>query len=152
MPKYSTSVVIHAPQEVVFSRVAEPGNFVAANDRIIDVEILSAIRSGVGTRFCEKRSMGNKTSESVLEITEYERDQRVRFVCDQGGTVWDTVYTLAEHDQACTLRLVMDARPHQFWARLMTPLIMGWIKRAIDEDLDGIKSYCESVQGAVEIP
>ena len=47
------------------------------------------------TRFRETRVMKGREASTVLEVTEYESPRRIRLVSDEGGTIWDTVFTVA---------------------------------------------------------
>jgi len=96
------------------------------------------------TRFRETRVMKGREASTVLEVTEYESPRRIRLVSDEGGTIWDTVFTVAENESGSTLTMVMDARPHKFLARIMTPLMHRMVAKAIESDMDAVKEYCES--------
>ena len=144
MPIYSTQCLIESTEKTVFQRVAEPEGFVESTEHILEVEFLSETKSGVGTRFRETRMFQNRPTTTVLEITEYEPHSRVRFVSDQGGTIWDTVYEITPKGDQTKVSMEMEARPYQWTARLVTPWIMGMVGRAIESDLQGIKAFCES--------
>lgn len=146
MTRTEISRTIDAPIGVVFSTVSDISNFSEAVPHIERVEFLSEVRVGVGARFRETRVMGGRKASTVLEVTEYVPDERVRFVSDQGGTIWDTTFTVqSDADGSGTrLDLVMEARPHKFFARLLTPLMKGVVARAIAADLDAVKAYAEA--------
>jgi len=158
MKSITTSRAIGAPVGRVFETVATPAGFSSAVPQIVDIEYLSNQRRGAGTRFRETRIMRGKEAATVLEVTEFVENQRVRYVSDAGGTVWDTVFTvtptdetigdsardpLAAHGNATRLTMTMEARPHKFLARLMTPLIIGVVAKAVEADMDAVKEYCE---------
>lgn len=145
-----TTVVrtVRAPIERVFDTVAHCENFSTVVPDIEGVEFLTESRSGVGTRFRETRRMGKRVGTTELEVTEYVPNERVRLVSDQGGTIWDTVFTTRPAaDGAVELKMVMDARPYRLVAKLMNPLIGGFIRKAIESDLDAVKAYCEEATG-----
>lgn len=144
MSATTVSRSIAAPPERVFEAVAHIENFSRAVPGIIDVEFLSDARTGVGTRFRETRLMKKRETTTELEVTEYEPPERVRLVSDEGGTIWDTVFTVAPTGTGSDLTMVMDARPHRLLARIVTPLLKGTIAKAIESDMDAIKDYCES--------
>ena len=139
---------IDAPLGTVFSTVADISNFSEAVPHIEHVEFLSEARTGVGARFRETRLMGSRRATTELEVTEYVQDERVRFVSDAGGTVWDTVFTVEPDPDGGGTRLlmVMEARPHTFVARLTTPLMKRVIAKAIAADLDAVKAYAEAAR------
>ncbi len=145
MTRTELSRTIGAPVGVVFSTVADISNYSKAVPHIVNVEFLSEVKTGVGTRFRETRKMGGRSATSELEVAEFVPNERVRIVSDQGGTVWDTVFTVAsaEDGRATRLDLAMEARPYRFLARLLTPLIKGFVAKAIAADLDAVKTYAE---------
>ena len=95
---------IHAPVDEVFRTVADIHNFATAVPEIVDVEFLSERRSGVGTRFRETREMGSRSASTVLEVTEYVENERVRLVSEAGG---------AAHERPRAHRDAADARGGQ---------------------------------------
>ena len=145
MTRTELSRTIDAPVGVVFSTVADISNFSKAVPHLEHVEFLSETRSGVGARFRETRLMGKRRATTELEVTEYVRDERVRFVSDQGGTVWDTIFTVAPHPSGGTrLTMVMEAKPYRPAAKLITPLMKRVVANAIAADLDAVKAYAEA--------
>ncbi len=146
MTRTELSLTVDAPVGVVFSTVADISNFSKAVPHIEHVEFLSETRRGVGARFRETRLMGSRRATTELEVTEYVQDERVRFVSDAGGTVWDTTFTVERQPDGRGTRLVMvmEARPHKLVAKLVTPLMKRVIAKAIAADLDAVKAYAEA--------
>ena len=95
------------------------------------------------TRFRETRRMKNSEGSTELECTEYVSNEKVRFVADQGGVIWDSVFFTTPVDGGTELILEMDARPYKLMPRLMLPLVLGMISKAVEADMDAVKSYCE---------
>lgn len=135
---------IDAPVDRVFRAVAEVEEFKKASPDIVKVEMLSDVRSGVGTRFRETRKMKGREASTVLEITEYAPSERVRFVAESGGALWDSLFAVRPAAGGTELALTMEARPKTFVARLVTPLISGMVAKAVEADMDAVKKYCES--------
>lgn len=135
---------IRASQESVFDAIAHIENFSKIVPAITNVEFLTEQKSGVGTRFKETRLMGKREGSSTLEVTEYDAPQRVRMVSDQGGTIWDTVFTVEpSSDGQVELVVVMEANAYKLFAKLINPLIKGMIKKFIESDMDAVKAHCE---------
>ena len=134
---------IEAPVERVFDTIAHIDNYSKAIPHIVKVEILSDVKSGVGTRFRETRTMRGREATTELEVTEYVENDRIRVVSDTGGTVWDSMFMVKPAQKGTDLTLVMDARPRRLVARIMTPMIMGVVKKAVEDDMDAVKNYCE---------
>lgn len=143
MARITVTRVVDAPAEVVFRTVADIGHFSEAVPHIVNVEFLSEVRSGVGTRFRETRLMNGREASTELEVTEYVENDRVRIVSEAGGAVWDTVFTVSPGDDGAELRMVMDARPRTLAARLSVPLMLRIVKGAVARDMDAVKAFCE---------
>jgi carbon monoxide dehydrogenase subunit G len=139
----STVRMIQAPLSVVFDVISRPDGFKAAVPGIQHIEFLSASHSGVGTRFVETRQMNGREAKAELEVTELNDNERVRIVSDMGGTVWDTLFCVRVVDEQVELTMSMDARPHNFLANLMTPMILPMVSKAVESDMDAVKKYCE---------
>jgi len=138
-----TTRIINAPVEKVFDAVANIGKFKEVAPHIIKVEILSDVTKGAGMRFKETRSMNGRETATVLECTEYQENERVRMVADQGGTIWDTVMTTTPSGAGTELAMEMQARPYKLMAKIVTPLIMGMVGKAVESDIDAVQKYCE---------
>ena len=76
-------------------------------------------------------------------VTEYLENESIRMVSDQGGTVWDTVFTVTPSDDGVDLTMVMDAKAYKLMAKFFNPLIKGMIRKFIEKDMDAVKAYCE---------
>ncbi|MFQ5843425.1 MAG: SRPBCC family protein [Planctomycetota bacterium] len=143
MIRITVTRTIASPVEVVFATAADIRRFSKALPHIVRFEFLSEVRSGVGTRFRETRLMRGKEQTTELEVTEYIQDDRIRMVADSHGTVWDTVFTVAPNEGGTTLAMTMDARAYKLFPRLLNPLVMGMIKKAVERDMDLVKAFCE---------
>lgn len=147
MTKRSTSRQIKAPVAVVFDAITDIKKFPEKSADIVSVELLTEQEKGVGTRFRETRRMGKREGTTELHCTEYVENERVRFVTDQGGIVWDSVYTTKADGEGTVLTLEMDSRPHKFMAKIVLPIIMGALSKAVEKDMDAVKAYCEGKAG-----
>ena len=143
MPTTTITRTIQAPVEMVFDTIAHIQNFRKAVPHITNVEILSDVESGVGTRFRETRKMGKREATAEMEVTEYVKDERVRIVSDTHGTVWDSLFTLTPEGEGTRLQFVMEARPYRFFQKMMVPLMKGFVAKAVGTDLDAVKAFCE---------
>ena len=143
MARVTVTRVVDAPADVVFRTVADIGHFSQAVPHIVNVEFLSEVRSGVGTRFRETRVMNGREASTELEVTEYVENDRVRIVSEAGGAVWDTVFTVSPAAEGTELSMVMDARPRTLSARLAVPLMLRMVKGAVARDMDAVKAFCE---------
>ena len=87
--------------------------------------------------------MNGKEAMTELEVTEFVENDHVRMVTDSHGAVWDSAFTVKRVDGHTELTLVMDARPHKFMQKMMIPMIKGMISKALEKDMDAMKTYCE---------
>lgn len=145
MATITRSMTIAAPVETVFDTIAHVDRFAEAVPDVKDVEYLGETRRGVGTRFKETREIKGRVGTTVLEVTEYGENEKVRIVSDAGGTIWDTLFTVEQSGEGTKLDMVMEARPHTLLARISTPLVKGMVGKGIEADLVSVKEYCESV-------
>ena len=143
MSRITVTRSIEAPVETVFQTVSDISNFRKAIPHITDVQFLTDQRSGVGTRFRETRSMKGRQHATELEVTEYQPNDRVRMVADSHGTVWDTVFEVVPNGSGADLSMVMDARAYKLIPKLLNPLMKGFVAKAVEADMDAVKSYCE---------
>ena len=144
MSKTTVRRSIQASPELVFRTISQIDEFQKAIPGIVDVEILSDQRSGVGTRFKETRLMRGKEASTVLEVTELMENERIRLVADAHGTVWDSVFTVAPEANGTVLTLTMRAKPYKFLPKLLNPLMKGIVQKALEQDMDEVKSFCEA--------
>ena len=143
MKQITISHHIKAPLEKVFDVIAHIDNYQNAVAHIKKVEFLSETKRGVGAKFRETRDMKGREVSSTIEVTEYNPNESVRFVSDEGGTVWDTLFTTAASDNETTMTMNMQALPYKLFAKLLTPFIMGMISKAIEQDMLALKEFCE---------
>lgn len=144
MKPVQISRTIAAPLDLVFQTVSDVRNFRDAVPHIKHVEFLSDQQFGTGTRFRETRLMNGREHTVELEVAEYIDNQRVRMISDAGGTIWDTVFTVAQVSDNVTLEMTMDIKPHTLVARVMTPLIRRMVVKGVETDMDAVKAFCES--------
>ena len=134
---------IKAPIDKVFQTVANINEFSQAIPHIVKVEFLSEATLGIGTRFRETRLMKGKEAATELEVTEYVENERIRLVADSHGTIWDTLFTVESKEGYTELTMTMDAKAYKLIPKLMNRIVMGMIQKAIESDMDAVKSFCE---------
>lgn len=143
MPRTTASRIIDAPLRAVFQTVSEIERYAAALPHIVGFEYLTAQRAGAGTKFRETRLIDGREQSTELLITELVPDRHVRLVSDQGGALWDTVFTVREVGGQTELVITMDSSPYKLLARLYVPFISGVLRLALERDLELVKAHCE---------
>jgi len=144
MPEVRAEHIINAPVSFVFDVIAHVENFQKAVRHIINIEYLTDQRKGVGTRFRETRLMKKREMSTTIEVAQYKLNESVRMISDEGGTIWDSLFETHPEGNSTRLTLVMEARPHKFLAKIVTPLIIGMVSKAVESDMLAIKAYCEA--------
>ena len=146
MNRIQVNRTINAPVETVFNTVADIREFSKALPHVVKYEFLSDLQAGVGTRFRETRLMNGKEAATELEVTEHVDNDRVRMVADSHGAIWDTTFIVAPQGTQSKLTMTMDAKAYKLMTRMMNFLIKGMIRKAVERDMDLVKSYCENGQ------
>lgn len=143
MPSFAASRTIQAPIAAVFRTISDIENLSEALPYIVKVEFLSHTRSGDGTRFRETRCVNGREATAMLQITEYVENHRVRLVGDAGGSIWDSVFTVTEENGGTRLDMEMEGRAYGTISWILNFFIRGMVQKAVEGDLDAVKSYCE---------
>jgi carbon monoxide dehydrogenase subunit G len=143
MAQATVTRTINAPIDMVFKTISDINDFSKAVPGIVNVEIISDVKSGVVTRFRETRLMNGKEATTELEVTEFIENDRLRIVADSHGTRWDSLFVVTQTEGHTDLTLTMDAKAYKLMAKVMNSVMMGAIKKALEHDMDAVKTYCE---------
>jgi carbon monoxide dehydrogenase subunit G len=143
MSRIAVTRRIQAPLERVFQTVSNIEGFSEAVPDIVKVEFLSEQKTGVGARFRETRLMGGREASTILDVTEYVENERIRLVSDAFGTIWDSVFTVKQEGETTVLELTMDGKAYKLFPRLLNPLMKGAMTKALTSDMDAVKAHCE---------
>lgn len=144
MKTFKSTIIIAAHKSTVFDAISTPEKFAEAIPKILEVEFLTDLHKGVGTKFRETREMNGKKSSVVLEVTEFKVDEYIRLLSIAGGTTWDSKFTVTHSDGSTQLTLTMDAKPKHILAKMMLGLISKMLKKELDSDLQSVKLHCET--------
>lgn len=130
----------------MFEAVSNAEVFCRALPHVVRTEYLSEHKSGVGTRFRETRLVRGKSATTELEVTEYVENQRVRAVADTHGTMWDSEFSVVTDGDATELSLELRPRSARPWPSIMNPLMRVMLGRALGQDLDALRDFCEAAE------
>ena len=87
--------------------------------------------------------MKGKEITTELEITEFQENVQVRIVANSHGKVWDTLFTVRAGAGHTELKLTMEAKAYKLLPKLLIPLVMGMVQKAVAKDMDAVKVFCE---------
>jgi hypothetical protein len=88
--------------------------------------------------------MKGREAATELEVTEYVENERIRLVADSHGTLRDSIFVVASAGRRTELTLTMDANAYKLLPKLMYPMIKGMVKKAVEQDMDSVKTFCEA--------
>jgi len=134
---------INAPPDRVFRTVADPEEFHRAIPDGVKVEYLTAQHSGVGTRFRATRMNRGKPTAFDQEVVEYVPGKHIRMDNETHGTLWIGMFDVAVKDGQSVLTLTMDSRAERWLPRILTRLIAPMVQKALEKDMNAVKTYCE---------
>ena len=148
-----TTETIDAAAETVFATLAHGGRHGEAIPEVESVEFVSDETMGVGARFRENRKANAvqvfiaklaKLHRNVIECTEFEPDQRVRYVSDAAGTEWHSIYTLTPADEGRTqVELRLETQPRNLLGKWLPRALAGALQELTRKDLQAIKAHIE---------
>ncbi len=125
----------------VLRAVSEVGRLAEAIPHIVNAELLTASRTGVGTRFRETRTLNGKSQTTGLEVNEHAEIERVRRVADGHGAVRDTVFAVKQAEGH--VEMVVEARPRKPVPEIMYLLFRRVIRKAVEKDVDSVRKCRE---------
>ena len=113
MPHISGHLWIAAPVARVFDVAADSRNEPSYNPAMHDVQLLTPLPIGLGTRFLAR--MGRTDMEMEVELIEFDRPRRLGSCTT--STMMTTTGTLTFEEQAdgTVLRWDWDVRPRGWW-------------------------------------
>lgn len=143
--QYTVNRTIQASVDSVFGVISDIKIFAKVMPDVQRVEFLTPETAGVGTKFRETRLMGNREASTVLEVRECVENRLIRFVSDEGGTIWDTVMTVKSEGEQTLLSMTMHAQPYKLMSRISIVFIQGMLMKHLERDMDAVKGYCEQL-------
>ena len=143
MTRVSVTQDIAASPERVFARIADVEKLPERDADVLAGEVLSEVREGVGLRFRERRRNGKGELVSELEVTEYAPPERIRFVTENHGTVWDTGFAVHRRGGGSQLVVTMNARPSRLLPKILNPLMKPLFASGIRKHVKALAADCE---------
>lgn len=154
------STHIDATQDRIFAAVSDFPNAATFITAIEAIEMLAPAHDGspigVGTRFKETRTMFGKQAVETMEVTEFDPPRAYTLSALSCGVQFHSRITVLEETPGgqrdgtsggCRLSYDVHATPTTFTARIMsaimTPLMKGTMRKAMEKDLADIKGHAE---------
>ncbi|TWU20055.1 SRPBCC family protein [Bythopirellula polymerisocia] len=147
MAKFSISTHIAAPPEVVFPLLCDLEHTAENISGIDRLEVLTDGPIGVGTRFCETRTMFGKQATEEMEFTAFDEPHGYTVECNSCGAHYVATYELIPDIWGTTVKLDFDCQAMTLLAKAISPLslfMMGPMKKCIAADLEDIKRVAEA--------
>jgi carbon monoxide dehydrogenase subunit G len=148
MAQLSLKKHVTAPPEVVFEVFSNLEQAASRVRGIVSLDILTEGPVGVGTRFRETRVMFKKESTEELEIIAFDPPRSYTVAAKSCGAEFKSVFRFAPNDAGTDVYFDFETKPVSFGAKLMSPLtklMMGPMKRVMEEDLDDLRDAAEAL-------
>ena len=155
MAKITTRMHIEAVPDVVFEVASDLANAAETFQGIEQLEVLGEGPIGVGTRFRETRKVMGKSSTEEMEITAFDPPHGYTVECETCGALYRSQYTFVGDIAGTHVRLETNCKPITLLAKLMSPLsklMMGTMKKCLDDDLEDLKRVAEARDDAIPKP
>jgi hypothetical protein len=146
-----TKQVAAAPATVfaVFSDLEHAAGRVTA---ISKLDLVTPGPVAVGTRFRETRKMFGKDWTEEMEITALDPGRSYEVTARSCGAEFRTLFQFAPEGSGTRVEVHLTPRALSLFAKLMKPLswlMMGTMKKCVDQDLEDLKKAAETLGAAV---
>ncbi|MCA9041275.1 MAG: SRPBCC family protein [Planctomycetaceae bacterium] len=147
MQSLSTSIVIEAPPEEVFSKGSDLEHCEEWISGILKAEVLTEGPIGVGTRWKETRMMFGKEAEETMEIVEFETPHYYVASAYNCGTHYRTKISFEPAENGTEVTSTFTGTPDTFMGRILNWLF-GWMAKGtvlkmMRQDLEDLKRAIE---------
>lgn len=143
MARGSLVFSVARPPSAVFELLADLERAPEWVPDLVSVEKTTPGPVGVGTRYSEVVQMGKQTSTAELEVTEYERDRVFAHDGEGGPSRFSARFTLKPEGDGTRVTHEYTVRLRGLF-KLMTPFIMGWVRKNSQAATVELKRLLES--------
>jgi carbon monoxide dehydrogenase subunit G len=153
MPGFTLTKDIAAPPAVVFAWFTDLDKAAVHIKAIKKIEKLTEGPIGQGTRFKETRFMFGKEATETMEIAALEPNRSYTVTAHSCGAQFNTVFRFLPSAIGTALEVDFSTKAASLLAKVFTPLswlMMGSMKKCIEQDVEDMKQAIEAVQGKRE--
>ena len=147
--KTSVSVEINASTEEVWKAITDFEHCPSFISAIESLEILHKPDDTlVGFKWKETRTMFGKEATETMWITDYTENEFYQTRAESHGSVYTSKMAVEPKGENSKLTMSFSGETVSFFAKIMSALMSSMIKKSMDkalqQDLDDIKTYVEA--------
>ena len=146
MMAFTLEQQVNASVEDVFAAASDLPNAPHRIRGITKMEVLTEGPIGVGTRFRETRIMFKREATEEMEITSFDPPAGYTMECRSHGSHYVTRWSFHPEAGGTRIRMVFEARPLTFMAKVMGFIFKPLMKACMKEtakDLEDLKTSVE---------
>lgn len=155
MPQLQVQRFIQADPARVFAAFADLANAPGRISGITHLEVLTPGPIGVGTRFRETRKIMGSTATEEMTITAFDPPRGYSVGCTSHGCEYHTVFRFIPDGEGTRVEMDFGFRAISLVAKVMgvfSVLMMGSLRRCLEDDLRDMKAYLEGERSTAAIP
>lgn len=137
---------VNAPVETTFSVFSDVTKAQERVPGITNIEILSDVTQGVGTRWRETRIMMGQEATEEMEISDFQPNQSYDVVAQSRGIKYHTRYTFTPQQEGTRVEMIFSGTPTTLVTKVISVfsfLFAGTTQKALEADMDALKSVAE---------
>ncbi len=147
--KLQVETNINGSREKVWSVITNIEGSAERISGIEEVEVLERPEYGlVGFKWKETRTMFGKTATEVMWITEAEENSHYNVRAESHGMIYKSVIAIKQNGDQTILSMEFGGEAQNFGTKLMSvlmgPFFKGATRKALQKDLDDIKTWVEN--------
>ena len=140
---------IAAPVDRVFALFTDLDHCAGLVKDIKKIEVLTAGRFGLRTRWLETREILGRDVTEELEVTAFELNHAYTVTNDVHGARMDTHFTFEPSEAGTDVSIVFQLAPQTFLSRLASPIgwtLAGKVRKALQDE---VMDYKRAAEGQV---
>jgi uncharacterized protein YndB with AHSA1/START domain len=146
MTTITVATQVAAPVEQVFEMFTDLEHAADHVTNIQKIELLTAGRFELGTRWLETRDVLGQGKSAEMEVTAFDRNRTYTITQHRMGARIDTVFTFEPFENGTKVRIEVDLESHGLPPGLLAPLgwaVAGKVRDLISGDLADLKRNTE---------